>query len=127
MENLYIINSHTDVSTPNVEFNAETGNCTISGEAFMEQPYSFYKPLFSWVELYIKEVKKPLSLDIKLTYFNTSSSKFVLDLIRMLRKYQLMGGVVTVRWFLRQSDEDMQEEIEDFTAVTGLKIQIISI
>jgi hypothetical protein len=72
-------------------------------------------------------VKKPLSLDIKLTYFNTSSSKFVLDLIRMLRKYQLMGGVVTVRWFLRQSDEDMQEEIEDFTAVTGLKIQIISI
>jgi hypothetical protein len=127
VENLYIINSHTDVSTPNVEFNAETGNCTISGEAFMEQPYSFYKPLFSWVELYIKEVKKPLSLDIKLTYFNTSSSKFVLDLIRMLRKYQLMGGVVTVRWFLRQSDEDMQEEIEDFTAVTGLKIQIISI
>ena len=127
MENLYIINSHTDVSTPNVEFNAETGNCTISGEAFMEQPYSFYKPLFSWVELYIKEVKKPLSLDIKLTYFNTSSSKFVLDLVRMLRKYQLMGGVVSVRWFLRQSDEDMQEEIEDFTAVTGLKIQIISI
>jgi hypothetical protein len=74
VENLYIINNHADVSTPNVEFNAETGYCILSGEAFMEQPYSFYKPLFDWIETYIKEVKKSLFFDIKLTYFNTSSS-----------------------------------------------------
>lgn len=127
MENLYIINSHTDVSTPNVEFNAETGICILSGEAFMEQPYNFYKPLFTWVEDYIKEVKQPLSFDIKLSYFNTSSSKFMLDLLRLLRKHQLTGTSVSVRWFLRQSDEDMREEIEDFAVVTGLQIEIVAI
>lgn len=113
------------MATPNVEFNAETGVCVLSGEAFMEQPYNFYKPLFDWIETYIKEVNKPISFDMKLTYFNTSSSKFVLDFLRLLRKYQVSGGEVTVKWFLRKTDEDMREEIEDFMAVTGLTIEIL--
>jgi hypothetical protein len=125
VESLSIINSHSDVATPNVEFNAETGVCVLSGEAFMEQPYNFYKPLFEWIETYCKEVNKPIFFDMKLTYFNTSSSKFVLDFLRLLRKYQASGGEVTVRWFLRKTDEDMKEEIEDFMVVTGLMIEIL--
>ncbi len=127
MEDLYIINNHTDSSTPNVEFNAKTGVCVLSGEAFMEQPYFFYKPLSDWLETYIKEVRGGLFFDIKLTYFNTSSSKFVLDMLRLLKKYQLSGNEVKVRWFLRKLDEDMREEIEDFTLVTGLAIELVSI
>jgi hypothetical protein len=45
----------------------------------------------------------------------------------LLRKYQLSGGEVKVRWFLRRTDEDMREEIEDFNMVTGLKIEVIAI
>jgi hypothetical protein len=126
VQSLYIINTHTDASTPNVEFNAETGHCVIAGEAFMEQPYLFYKPLSDWLDSYTKEVRGPLLFDIKLTYFNTSSSKFVLDMLRLLKKYQLSGGEVKVRWFLRKLDEDMKEEIEDFTLVTGLSIELMS-
>ncbi len=123
MESLYIINSHADMATPNVEFNAETGVFVLYGEAFMEQPYNFYKPLFEWVEQYMREERKPILFDMKLTYFNTSSSKFILDFLRLLRKYELSGMTVTVRWFLRKTDEDMLEEIEDFMNVTGLTIE----
>jgi hypothetical protein len=127
VNNLYIINNHVDSSTPNVEFNAETGYCVLSGEAFMEQPYFFYKPLSDWLETYTREMRGTLNFDVKLTYFNTSSSKFMLDMLRLLKKYQLSGGDVKVRWFLRKLDEDMREEIEDFTIVTGLQIELVSI
>lgn len=127
MQNLSINQLHTDVSIPRVEFNAETGHCLLAGEAYMEQPYVFYKPLYEWLNSYIKEVRKPIFFEVKLTYFNTSSSKFVLDILRILKRYEIEGGGVHLKWYLRAIDEDMREEIEDFSITSGLDIQVVDV
>lgn len=127
MQNLSINQLHTDVSIPRVEFNAETGHCLLAGEAYMEQPYVFYKPLYEWLNTYIKEVKQPIFFEIRLTYFNTSSSKFVLDILRILKRYEIEGGEVRLQWYLRAIDEDMREEIEDFALTSGLHIYVVDV
>ncbi len=68
MENIYIEGSHTNFFVPKVDFNAETGVCTLSGESFLEDTIEFYDPLIQWLEEYTSEVKKPLTFEIKLTY-----------------------------------------------------------
>jgi hypothetical protein len=121
MKNLNI-NIYPDlVFYPVVNFDYKTGICEISGESFMEDTYKFYEPIIEWLNEYIKE-KKPIVLNIKLTYFNTSSSKFILVILNTLKKYKNDSNNATVNWFYNKEDIDMLKEITEFQDETGLEI-----
>ena len=108
--------------SPRVDFDAETGICEISGESFLEETAKFYAPLVDWIQEYIK-TGKPISLNIKLTYFNTSSSKWILRILYILAKYQ-QEGKATINWYIHKDDIDLMEDIQDFQDDVGLKINI---
>jgi hypothetical protein len=125
MENL-IINSNPEmIYYPAVDFNYKTGILEITGESYMEETYQFYGPLITWFTDYIKE-KRPVTFNIKLTYFNTSSSRFIIVLLDMLKKYKDGGGDVIVNWYYKKHDPDIISEIKDFMDETGIEIQLLS-
>ena len=109
---------------PAVNFNVSTGICEISGESYMEEAYKFYLPLIDWLKKYTTELRKPITLNFKLTYFNTASSRLILDILDLLKKYSDYGGDVKISWFYDPADPDILDEIEDFEIETGLKIQL---
>ncbi len=125
MENLEIEGSHKNFFIPTVSFNARTGICQISGESFLEDTVEFYLPLIDWVDEYINTVKGPIALIIKLSYFNTSSSRSLLDILNLLRDYEEAGGEVVVNWHFDENDIDMEEDIDDYIIDTGLEINKI--
>lgn len=125
MENLEIEGSHKNFFIPTVSFNAKTGICQISGESFLEDTVEFYRPLIDWVEEYISSINGPLALIIKLTYFNTSTSRSILDILNLLRDYEEDGGEVVVNWHYDENDIDMEEDIDDYIIDTGLEINKI--
>ena len=125
MENLEIEGSHKNFFIPTVNFNAKTGICEISGESFLEDTVEFYKPLIDWIEEYVNNVKGPLALIIKLTYFNTSTSRSILDILNLLRDYEESGGEIVVNWHYDENDIDMEEDIDDYIIDTGLEINKI--
>jgi len=125
MENLEIEGSHKNFFIPTVSFNAKTGICQISGESFLEDTVEFYLPLIDWVDEYINTVKGPIALIIKLSYFNTSSSRSLLDILNLLRDYEEAGGEVVVNWHFDENDIDMEEDIDDYIIDTGLEINKI--
>jgi hypothetical protein len=125
MENLEIEGSHKNFFIPTVNFNAKTGICQISGESFLEDTVEFYKPLIDWIEVYIRSVKGPIALIIKLTYFNTSTSRSILDILNLLRDYEESGGEIVVNWHYDENDIDMEEDIDDYVIDTGLEINKI--
>lgn len=125
MENIYIEGSHTNFFVPTVDFNTETGKCTLSGESFLEDTIEFYDPLVQWLEGFTTEIKKPVVFEIKLTYFNTSTSRSILDLLNILKDYEEDGGEVTINWYYDEDDIDMEEDIEDYMLDTGLEINMI--
>jgi hypothetical protein len=124
MESLVINEIKGSPYYPSVRFNAETGVCEIRGESYMEETYKFYEPLVTWIKEYIEQ-KKPLEINFKLTYFNTNSSRLILDILDMVRKYQESGGTVTVNWYYDKKDPDMVEEVEDFILESGMNINLI--
>ncbi len=125
MENLKIKGSHTNFFTPTIDFNADTGICQLSGESFLEDTAEFYYPVLEWLEDYINTVKGPIALIIKLTYFNTSSSRSILDMLYLLKDYKDAGGEVVVNWHFSEKDVDTEEEIDDNIMDTGLDINKI--
>ena len=125
MENLEIEGSHKNFFIPTVNFNAKTGICEISGESFLEDTVEFYRPLIDWIEEYINAVKGPIALIIKLTYFNTSTSRSILDILNLLRDYEESGGEIVVNWHYDENDIDMEEDIDDYIIDTGLEINKI--
>ncbi len=126
MENLTIRGSHGTFFTPTINF-ATSGICEISGESYLEESFEFYDTLIKWIDKYFDEGAKSIQLSFKLTYFNTSSSRAILDLLTSLKKLQDAGKDVTVNWYYPDPDNDeMRMEAEDYIDETGLEINLIS-
>ena len=110
---------------PSVMFNAETGVCEIIGESYMEEAYKFYLPLINWLKEFIREKGQKIELNIKLIYFNTSTTKCLLDMFEVLRQYQEEeNGEVEITWFYDKDDPDMIDEVRDFEKEADLSVNI---
>lgn len=125
MENLAVQGSTGEYFIPTVNFDAVTGKCLISGESYLEDSVAFYEPLIKWLEQYMSEVGGVIEFEFKLTYFNTSSSKRILDVFRTLKDYENNKGKVVVNWYYEDDDTDILEEIEDFMIISKLHINVI--
>ncbi|TAF32774.1 MAG: DUF1987 domain-containing protein [Cytophagales bacterium] len=119
MENFFLEGS---TKTPELRFNAETGSFLIEGRSIPENSVEYYKPLFEWLDAYILSPKQKSTLEVKLEYFNTSSSKCLVEIFRKLEKVQSSGYDVQINWFYEEDDEDMQESGEDFQEIIDIPI-----
>lgn len=121
MKNLHL-NIHPElIYYPIVYFNYQTGILEISGESYMEETYNFYEPVILWIREFVAE-GKPVIFNIKLTYFNTSSSRFILEIIDILKDYKDKNGNVQINWYYKKDDPDMLNEIGDFVKETEMEI-----
>ena len=125
MEDLIIKCLKKSYSNPEVKFIADKGKCSITGEAYLEDPVGFFQPLYDWLYEYIETVKKPIYFEINLNYFNTSASRCIFDMLFILKEYVDKEGNVIVDWYYEKDDEDMLLEIDDYLRDTGLEISKI--
>lgn len=124
MENLYIDSVPDAPFFPVVSFDASTGVCELKGESYMEETYKFYSPLIAWLRKFIETEKRPVTFNFKLTYFNTSSSRIILDILDLIRKYNLSGAECVVNWYYDEEDPDMADEVDDFRIESGMEINL---
>ena len=113
--------------TPTVHFDEATGQLELRGRSIPENSIEFYKPLIDWVDQYARSPKQNTRLRVQLEYFNTSSSKCILDLFKKLESVRNAGGEVIVEWHYEADDEDMLEAGEDYQAIINLPFKMIQI
>lgn len=106
--------------TPSVKF-SPGGTLEISGKSIPENSIEFYRPVFEWLDRYVASGNKKTLLRIALEYFNTSSSKCILDILRKLEPIQRgKQGEVSVTWCYEENDEDMMEAGNDYKEIVNL-------
>lgn len=111
--------------TPFINFKFDQGTLEISGRSIPENSIEFYQSVYSWIEAYAKQPKPTTIVKIQLEYFNTSSSKCVLDVFRKLEMLQKSGkSEVKVMWMYEEEDEDMMEAGDDYKAIVNLPFLI---
>ena len=108
---------------PLVVFDRETGNFELSGKSLPEDVISFYQPLLDWLEEYKSSPLDKTIFDFKLIYFNTASSKLLLDILLILEEIKEEGHEVLVRWHSLSNDEDMQEAGEEYADMVELEFE----
>lgn len=113
--------------TPTINFDEGSGVLEVKGRSIPENSVEFYKPLNEWVEEYGKSPKPETVFDVKLEYFNTSSSKCILDLFKLLESLNGNGTEVKVNWYFEEDDEDMEEAGEDYQAIINLPFKMIEV
>lgn len=117
MENFYLEETS---KTPKLSFDQRTGKFLMSGRSIPENSIEFYRPLFEWLDDYVKTPSGKTIFDIKLEYFNTSSSKCLVEIFRRLER--ITPSDVVINWFYEEDDEDMQESGEDFKEIIDIPI-----
>ena len=110
--------------TPVVEFNSK-GELLLKGRSIPENSIEFYKPIVEWIDAYGQSVNNTTVLSVQLEYFNTSSSKCILDVFKKLES--LAGTEVSVKWYYEEDDEDMLEAGEDYEAIIDLPFEMIEV
>lgn len=113
--------------TPTVIFDAEQNALFIKGRSIPENSIEFYKPLIDWIDQYSSTAAAATIVNIQLEYFNTSSSKCILDVFKKLEGINKNGSAVRVKWFYEKDDEDMLEAGEDYQAIIDLPFEMIEL
>jgi len=109
--------------TPNVILDAGNGMMEISGRSLPEDVAAFYEPILDWFDEYAEHSNKKTVVDFKLVYFNTASSKLILDILLKLEDMADNGHDVLVRWHYPDDDEDMEEAGEEYADIVEVPFE----
>ncbi len=113
--------------TPTVKFDSDSGEMHIKGRSIPENSIDFYKPLIDWLESYSLTPNDKTVLNMQLEYFNTSSSKCILDVFKKLELIKKSGKVVQIQWHYEEDDEDMLEAGEDYEAIIDIDFEMVRV
>jgi len=113
--------------TPTIEFDANSGVLLLRGRSIPENSIEFFQPLNDWLDQYAGTPNEKTTVEVRLEYFNTSSSKCILDFFKKLEKVNGDTTSVHVNWYFETDDEDMEEAGEDYQAILSLPFSIIEV
>jgi hypothetical protein len=113
--------------TPTVHFDSSGGVFKLEGRSIPENSVEFYKPLVDWLDQYRENPLPKTIVEVKLEYFNTSSSKCILDVFKKLEMIHKAKNDVEIKWYYEEDDEDMLEAGEDYESIIRVPFEMIEI
>jgi hypothetical protein len=113
--------------TPSIKFDTREEVFEIKGRSIPENSVEFYKPLNEWLDQYMQVPLEKTVVNIRLEYFNTSSSKCILDVFKRLEAIHRSKHDVEINWFYEEDDEDMLEAGEDYDSIIKVPFKMIEI
>ncbi len=114
--------------TPYLMLDPKTKTIIIKGRSIPENSVQFYTPVLNALDKWIAEkTKDKITVTVKLEYFNTSSSKCILDIFKKLNELIKNGANVDVTWMYEKEDEDMMEAGQDYQTIVGIQFKMVEV
>ncbi|MFP4620768.1 MAG: DUF1987 domain-containing protein [Bacteroidales bacterium] len=112
--------------TPSIVLDKDNEIFEISGRSLPEDVSTFYEPILNWLDEYAEDPNGKTVFSFKLVYFNTASSKLLLDILMKLESLYENGNDVFIKWYYPEDDEDMQEAGEEYADIVDIPFEQIS-
>jgi hypothetical protein len=112
--------------TPTVLLDKENGKFEITGNSLPENVIAFYMPLIDWLERYTRDPNPSTIFLFNMNYFNSASSKAILNILNQLEKLNKTGKEIEVIWRYVDIDEDMLESGKDFAEIVKIPFKFIA-
>ncbi len=111
--------------TPTVILDVQNDIFQISGRSLPEDVSAFYDPILEWLREFAESSHDKMTFGFKLEYFNTASSKLILDILLKLEDMFENGKEVQVKWYYPEDDEDMEEAGEEYADIVDVPFEQI--
>ncbi len=121
------LNIEATEDSPKVILDDQNQVFLLEGESRPQHAYNFFKPIINWLEEYGKILfwqkehfgkNRRMTVQFKLNYFNSTSAKFIGDILFILDKLCEDGFEVRVKWYYSKEDIDMKESAEEYMKMT---------
>jgi hypothetical protein len=113
-------------NTPHVCLDASSGVFELRGRSTPENPSEYYAQINRWVDTYLQQPSDSTIVRLFFEYFNTSSSKCLLELMKRLTALQQGGKKISFQWIYEHEDDDMREAGADFKDILKAPFEIIA-
>lgn len=106
MEDLFLKKTF---NSPEIEFIAASGELSMEGRSIPEDPGEFFDRLIDWINEYFLSPAEKTVMTIKLEYINSGSSKYMLEMLRIMKINHDSGKDVKILWYYEEGDESIEE------------------
>lgn len=101
-------------SSPSVCADPESGVLEMRGDSYPENAHELFSPVLDWIERYLEQSERALTLKLHLLYLNTSSVKAMMDMFDLIEDAHCGGRAVAVNWFYDEQNERVVELAQEF-------------
>ncbi|TNE54244.1 MAG: DUF1987 domain-containing protein [Bacteroidetes bacterium] len=105
--------------TPFVQFDTDSSELEIKGVSCPENPVQFYSPIIDELNDFLRNHKR-LHILIQLDYFNTGSSKCILNILNLVSEQIPDKTNASVTWITEEEDLELIEAGKIFQEMSGL-------
>ncbi len=124
MDSLILKATH---NSPDVKFNADLGTLEISGRSIPEHANMYYENLIQWVKDYVLTNPPKTEISIKLDYLNSSSHKYLIDLLEKLEPLHSSGLSIIINWYFEEDDDEIKETGMECSKLIKIPLKLIPV
>jgi hypothetical protein len=129
------LNIEATETSPKIFFDINNGIFDIIGKSRPENVRDFYVPIINWLDNYEKDILQlylsnknyKLLVNLIFEYFNSSSAKFIYEIVSKFHKIQNKGIIVEVKWFYDEGDDDILEAGKELSKIIDFPFHFVSI
>ncbi len=114
-------------TSPGIELDLEHGTIEFIGRSLPANSELFYGRVYRWLEEYLKRPMPETTVNMKLDYLDTSSSKHFFNIFDKLNAVSERGQKVQVNWHYETGDEEMAETGKDYQRFFKLDFEFIEV
>ncbi|MBI9068698.1 MAG: DUF1987 domain-containing protein [Salinivirgaceae bacterium] len=111
--------------TAEVILDKNQGTFEFSGTSMPDNTKKFFEPIISWIASYIESPNEETIVNFKMKYFNTSSTKSLLDIMIQFKEIAKNGKMLIINWHFPSDDEDMLEAGQGFSKMVRFPFNYI--
>jgi len=128
------LNIKETIATPKIDFDIENNIFELQGCSRPEDVRDFYAPVLKWLndfkdsvndELRNSHKDNPVIFKFRFDYFNSSSAKFILDILVLINEAHNEGLNMRIDWYFDENDDDMKEVGEELSEVVDFPFQYV--
>ncbi len=110
-------------NSPMVKMDDKRGSIEIQGKSTLPDPMNFYSILLDQISHLPKN--KLQILNIRLSYINTGSTKWMLYIFKQIEKMAEPLNSIEINWYFEEDDESMAMTGEDYRSILKIPFHLI--
>ena len=103
------------------------GIIKIEGRSIHENVSDFFTPVEAWIDEYIADPADLTTVNLNLEYFNSSSSKALIQMLQQIKTVTSLDKSFVINWYYEDGDDDILERGEYFASVLDIPMNYIKV